>query len=941
MMKNMKPILIGLLLALASPLSAFAQCSGNAPASTYCGNPTGSLALPGWKPISSMPFPDIAGGTVVGNRGTTVAAATALTNPVLGIPGTSTGEIGFAGATSGTVTIKPQAAAGTFNFNLPTSAGTSGYVLLSGGGGSSPMTWSARSSIVENALSWFIVGSPDYPTIQSAITAASANNGGYVWIPCGTYNIGTALSSATGIDATSTKNVHVSGPVGPNGGAGQCAMINYLGTGTAVTYGGSIGLEWEHTYVRATGAAAKLFDGTTGSSANTTYAYFHDNIFVGSAGNTVIQDIASAVGAEFKRNVFASGTIGIRGITSGAGIAGGQFAVNVNISDTNVFQPTLTTAAIQGLETATVNGNIFQGQILGYSPGPAGTCLRLNWSNNWHGDATTPQPNVQTNCVFFNSSSNTYNQAGGTAVTQTNATGKVASKNDFFSTGTWINIGTGNVLTVDSMSPAGNTPSISGTPSQSMAAAVYGQLSVGNTNSALAQSPLTVASYGTATGAFGIALLASDYATNNGYFSINKDSGVAGAVHITASDAGMAPIVFDSGDVRIGGTFAGRRAGTLRMEGATSGTARILTQPVMGTPDLTLPTGTGTFAVSASAPLSLNATTGALTISSIPLSSLAAQTANTVVGNATSGSAAPTALAMPSCGSAATAALQWVTNTGFACNNSINAATLGGATFASPGIIGGTTPGAITGTTIVANTSIDSPVIRAAGTLTNINGGTGGNTVTLLLVGGSGANGGSTIQFGKNTSATITHYYGHNSAIFAGGSTSSDIVLYNAGTGGGLAGRVYTASNADNSVAFASTVDGTSGTGGAINTLGGIGATKAIWAGTSVTATTFASIGTKIRAAGSAPTLTAGCNGAGSSVSGSDLAGQVTGQTAAATTCTLTFNSAYSATPYCVVTGNSSPLTGVVTPSTGTIVVNFASTANYQFSYVCVARSAG
>lgn len=140
-MIKLRSIVFGLLLALASPLAAFAQCSGQAPASTYCGNPTGALALPGWKAISGLPFPSIAGGTVVGNRGTTSATATAITNPILGIPGTSTGQLGLAGATSGTVTILPQAAAGTYNFNLPTGAGTSGQPLLSGGGGASPMTF--------------------------------------------------------------------------------------------------------------------------------------------------------------------------------------------------------------------------------------------------------------------------------------------------------------------------------------------------------------------------------------------------------------------------------------------------------------------------------------------------------------------------------------------------------------------------------------------------------------------------------------------------------------------------------------------------------------------------------------------------------------------------------------------------------------------------------
>ncbi len=131
-----------------------------------------------------------------------------------------------------------------------------------------------------------------------------------------------------------------------------------------------------------------------------------------------------------------------------------------------------------------------------------------------------------------------------------------------------------------------------------------------------------------------------------------------------------------------------------------------------------------------------------------------------------------------------------------------------------------------------------------------------------------------------------------------------------------------------------------------ISTGVGIGTTTdpgagALLANTSIASTTYVSVGTKIRAGGSAPTITAGCNGAGSSISGSDLAGTVTGQTAAATTCTITFNSAYASAPYCTPVGVSSPLTGAITTTTTTLQVNFASTANYVFNYNCVARSGG
>lgn len=98
---------------------------------------------------------------------------------------------------------------------------------------------------------------------------------------------------------------------------------------------------------------------------------------------------------------------------------------------------------------------------------------------------------------------------------------------------------------------------------------------------------------------------------------------------------------------------------------------------------LASPTFTGTVTVA-----NFTATgTVSLPSASVPLTGLAAQAANTVVANVTAGSASPTAFAMPSC-SGATNALTYTISTGFTCNSAVNASTLGGATFASPGAIG-------------------------------------------------------------------------------------------------------------------------------------------------------------------------------------------------------------------------------------------------------------
>lgn len=82
--------------------------------------------------------------------------------------------------------------------------------------------------------------------------------------------------------------------------------------------------------------------------------------------------------------------------------------------------------------------------------------------------------------------------------------------------------------------------------------------------------------------------------------------------------------------------------------------------------------------------------------------SLATQAANTILGNATGSTASPTAIAVPSC-STSSSALGYTSASGITCNSSINAATLGGATFAAPGPIGSTTRGIGAFTTIAAN----------------------------------------------------------------------------------------------------------------------------------------------------------------------------------------------------------------------------------------------
>lgn len=114
--------------------------------------------------------------------------------------------------------------------------------------------------------------------------------------------------------------------------------------------------------------------------------------------------------------------------------------------------------------------------------------------------------------------------------------------------------------------------------------------------------------------------------------------------------------------------------------------------------------------------------------SGIPLGSLATQATNTVLGNATNATAVPTALSVGGCSTSASA-LIWTTNTGFGCNTSVNAATLGGATFAAPGAIGGGTPGAGSFTTLGSSALFQPALgITATGGAISLNDSSNSNT---------------------------------------------------------------------------------------------------------------------------------------------------------------------------------------------------------------------
>jgi len=97
--------------------------------------------------------------------------------------------------------------------------------------------------------------------------------------------------------------------------------------------------------------------------------------------------------------------------------------------------------------------------------------------------------------------------------------------------------------------------------------------------------------------------------------------------------------------------------------------------------------------------------TGPVTIPALTVTTTAtlpSQAANTLLGNSSGSSASPTAVSVSNC-SGASSALNYLGGSGFSCNGSINALTLSGNTFQSPGPIGSVSPSTASFTNLTAN----------------------------------------------------------------------------------------------------------------------------------------------------------------------------------------------------------------------------------------------
>lgn len=165
--------------------------------------------------------------------GNTYKFPRAITSVVpFGVAGSSLGSFTLSGNTSGTITVRPAAAAGTWTFTLPTGAGTAGWALVTDGSGTS--SWSQTLTNPLLSLTTPATASVGYlgtPLIadQDDYTLALADSGGmYYHVSGSTHTL------------TIPANASVAFPIGT-----QILIINENGGGNLSIAITSDTLRWE------------------------------------------------------------------------------------------------------------------------------------------------------------------------------------------------------------------------------------------------------------------------------------------------------------------------------------------------------------------------------------------------------------------------------------------------------------------------------------------------------------------------------------------------------------------------------------------------------------------------------------------------------------------------------------------------------------------------
>lgn len=282
---NLRSIVFGLLLSLTAPLSAWGQCSGQAPAQTYCGNPTGALALPGWKPVSSFPASCTAAGSFLVGTGSAAQCSTAAGSTAI--------------LNGGALTINPTT--GTIN---------QGIVINQ----TVPSSGTSPGPVILNSIT---ITNPGLSTTGSGWDASGQTKNQVIGFKINYFSTGTTTTNNAGFSVSNfvTGQTDAYGSIGgvvANANLGGHYLWGHIGAG-AVWAGGSAGLliGSDGEVGIATGGSALWRFGQGADSQGPVQGTNLDSAFVATASSVTVPGGGTVTGWQhlmsIAKNVYFSG----------------------------------------------------------------------------------------------------------------------------------------------------------------------------------------------------------------------------------------------------------------------------------------------------------------------------------------------------------------------------------------------------------------------------------------------------------------------------------------------------------------------------------------------------------------------------------------------------------------------------------------------------------
>lgn len=317
--------------------------SGGVLAFTAAGTLASSAALAANSPV-------LGGGAGAVPKTSTAILSNGTGSLTLGLVGTATGALNLVGATSGTITMQSQAAAGTFNWNLPITAGSAGQVLLSGGGGAGAMSWTTGTLALGgnmNTAAAFTQSGAFATTITSTATSNAT-------LPAGTQTLApvarvTLYATGTGTHTyllTCKVVTFIVGGGGGGGGGGASAPAAGTGSGGGGGGGGTmitVGpvdksiLPATGTYTVGAAGTAGAAAGAGGDGAVSTMAHASFGTITGRFGGgggagSTSNSGGGGGGGTFTSGATGSTTGGAAGITGGSAGGSGVTSTSATIT---------------------------------------------------------------------------------------------------------------------------------------------------------------------------------------------------------------------------------------------------------------------------------------------------------------------------------------------------------------------------------------------------------------------------------------------------------------------------------------------------------------------------------------------------------------------------------------------------------------------------------